>query len=142
MFKSKDRKIEVLRNVPLFSACSKQELARIASLTDHLEVKAGTVLTKEGDPGGEAFVIASGKAEATLRGDKLGVLGPGAVVGEMALLDRAPRSATVKAVDDLNVLVLDPRSFAAMIDETPTVARKIMQALAQRVRELEDAPTY
>jgi len=142
MFKSKDQKIELLRNVPLFSACTKQELARIAALTDHVEIKAGTVLTREGEPGNEAFIIASGKAEATLRGERLNVLGPGSAVGEMALLDRSPRSATVTAKDDLHVLVLDPRSFGAMIDETPTVARKIMQALAQRLRELEKAPTY
>jgi CRP/FNR family transcriptional regulator, cyclic AMP receptor protein len=138
MTRTKNEKIDVLQKVPLFRACNRKELARIASLADQMEVDAGYVLTREGARGGEAFVIAAGEAEATLRGEWLATLGPGQIVGEMALLDHGPRSASVVASTPMELLVLDPRSFSVMIDDTPSVARRIMEALAGRLRDVED----
>jgi CRP/FNR family transcriptional regulator, cyclic AMP receptor protein len=135
--RSKDAKVELLSNVPLFSACSKRDLGRIAALVDEIDVPEGRVLMRQGDSGLECFVIAEGKAKATVRGSGSASLGPGDVVGEMSLLDQGPRSATVTAKTDMHLLVLSSRSFSSLIDEVPLVARRIMAALAGRVREAE-----
>ena len=82
-------------------------------------------------------MIAEGEAKATVRGSGSSSLGPGDVVGEMSLLDQAPRAATVTAWTDMHLLVLTPRDFSALIEEFPPVARRIMAALAGRVREAE-----
>jgi CRP-like cAMP-binding protein len=135
--RNKDAKVELLRHVPLFAACSKRDLGRIAALVDEIDVPEGRILTKEGDPGWECFVIAEGNATATVRGRRAAPLGPGDVVGEMSLLDQGPRSATVTARSDMHLLVLASRSFSALIDEFPLVARRIMAGLAGRLREAE-----
>jgi CRP/FNR family transcriptional regulator, cyclic AMP receptor protein len=135
--RSKDAKVELLSNVPLFSACSKRDLRRIAALVDEIDVPEGRVLIRQGEPGWECFVIADGQAKATVRGSGSSSLGPGDVMGEMSLLDQAPRSATVTARTDMHLLVLSSRSFSALIDQVPLVARRIMAALAGRVREVE-----
>jgi CRP/FNR family cyclic AMP-dependent transcriptional regulator len=138
--KGRTNKAELLRKVSLFSACSTKELARIAALADEADVEAGRVLTKEGLPGGEFFVISDGQATASLRGKKLATLKAGDFFGEMSLLDHGPRSATVKADTPMHLLVVDPRSFASLVDDVPSVARKIMRGLAERLRNSEKAP--
>ena len=132
-----DAKVELLGNVPLFSECSKRDLHRIARLVDEMDVPDRTVFIRQGEPGRECFVIAEGKAKATVRGSGSASLGPGDVVGEMSLLDQAPRAATVTAWTEMPLLVLTPRNFSALIEEFPPVARRIMAALARRVREAE-----
>jgi len=134
---SKDAKVELLGKVPLFSACSGRDLRRIAALADEIDVPEGKVLIRQGEPGSECFVIADGRAKATMRGSGSASLGPGDVVGEMSLLDQKPRSATVTASTDMHLLVLDSRSFSSLIDEVPLVARRIMAVLAGRIREAE-----
>jgi CRP/FNR family transcriptional regulator, cyclic AMP receptor protein len=141
--KSKDAKVELLRGVPLFAACSKRELSRIASLADEIEVPKGRVLTREGDPGWECFVVVDGRATITV-GDRARVapLGSGACFGEMSLLDQGPRSATVEAQTDMHLLVLDSRSFSSMLEELPSVARKMLAAMAGRLRVAEREATH
>ena len=141
--KSKDAKVELLRGVPLFSACSKRELSRIASLADQVDVQEGTVLTREGDSGREFFVVVDGRARV-LVGDRgrVAALGPGASFGEMSLLDQGPRSASVEAETDMQLLVLDARSFSSLLDEVPSVARKVLVAMAGRLRVAEKEATH
>ena len=138
---TRGNKVKLLKEVRLFSACNDKELGRIASLVDEIKVDPGRVLTKEGEPGGEAFIIAEGKATATLRKKKLASYGPGTLFGEMSLLDHGPRAATVIADTPMHLLVLDPRSFVSLLDDVPSVARKIMRVLAERLRSTEKAPT-
>ena len=135
--RSKAVKVELLRNVPLFAECTDQDLRRIAGLVDEMDVPDRTVLIRQGEPGRECFVIAEGQAKATVRGSGSASMGPGDVVGEMSLLDQAPRAATVTAWTDMHVLVLTPDDFSALIEEFPRVARRIMAALAGRLREAE-----
>ena len=127
--------MELLRGVSLFSACSKRELSRIASLADQIEVPKGRVLTREGESGSEFFVIVEGQARVIVgqRG-RVAPLGPGASFGEMSLLDRGPRTATVEAETDMQLLVLDARSFSSLLAEVPSVARKVLAAMAARLR--------
>jgi CRP/FNR family cyclic AMP-dependent transcriptional regulator len=141
--KSKNAKVELLGGVPLFSACSKRELSRIASLADEVDVPEGKVLTREGDPGREFFVVVEGQARVMV-GDRgrLSPLGPGASFGEMSLLDQGPRSATVEAETDMQLLVLDARSFSSLLNEVPSVARKVLAAMAGRLRVAENEATH
>ena len=134
---SKDAKIELLSKVPLFSACSRRDLGRIAALADEIDVPKGSIFIRQGEPGWECFVIVEGEAKATVRGSGSASLGPGDVVGEMSLLDQGPRSATVTARTDMRLLVLSSRSFSALINQVPLVARRIMVTLAGRLREAE-----
>jgi CRP/FNR family cyclic AMP-dependent transcriptional regulator len=135
--RSRDGKMERLRNVSLFAACSKRELARIASLADEIDVPEGRVLTRQGEPGREFFVIVDGKAKVAVRGKRTRTLGSGSAFGELALFDQGPRSATVTALTDMRLLVLDSRNFSSLISEVPSVATKIFQAMAQRLRQAE-----
>jgi CRP-like cAMP-binding protein len=139
---SKGSKVKLLKGVRLFSACNDRELGRIASLADEIDVEEGRVLTKEGTPGGEFFVVADGLATASIRKKKLATLGPGSFFGEMSILDHGPRAATIVADTPMHLLVLDPRSFVTLLDDVPSVARKIMRVLAERLREVEKAPSH
>jgi CRP-like cAMP-binding protein len=137
--RSRDRKVERLSQVQLFSACSKRELARIAALTTEIEVPPGKVLMRQGDPGRECFVIEEGTARATIRGRKATKMGPGECFGEMALLHAAPRSATVTAASDMHLVVLNSREFSTLLDDVPSVARKVLAAVGQRLQNAERA---
>ena len=137
--RSRDPKVERLSQVQLFSACSKRDLSRIAVLAEEIEVPAGRVLMRQGDPGREAFVIANGRAKATIRGKRSAKLGPGDCFGEMALLHSAPRSATVTAESEMRLLVLGSRQFSELIESVPVVGRRVLAALAVRIREVERA---
>ena len=131
-----------LRAIPLFSACDDQELARIDGLVDEIEVSAGEVLTREGKPGGESFIIVVGEASVLLRDRSLARLTAGEFFGEMAVLTPGrPRSATVTAITPMRLLVLDPRSVASLIDISG-VARTLIVTLVDRLRATEGAPSY
>jgi|SRR5215207_4475035 len=140
--RSRDAKMNRLREVSLFSVCSKRELARIASLADEIDVPEGRVLTRQGEPGREFFVIVDGRARVSVRGRRSRTLGPGSGFGEMSLLDQGPRSATVTAQTEMQLLVLDSRGFSSLITEVPSVAMKMFRAMARRLREAEDSETH
>jgi CRP/FNR family transcriptional regulator, cyclic AMP receptor protein len=137
--RTRDPKVERLSQVQLFSTCTKRDLSRIAALAEEIEVPAGLVIMRQGDPGREAFVVADGRAKVTIRGKRGAKLGPGDCFGEMALLHRAPRSATVTAETDMRLFVIGSREFSHLIDTVPSVARRVLAALAERVREAERA---
>jgi len=137
----KDQYLEHLAKVPLFSACSKKELQTIARASDTVEVPAGKVLVEEGKPGHEFFLIIDGNASVKRGKREIAKLGPGQYFGELALLDRGPRSASVIAKDDMEVLVLGQSEFAGGIDEVPALAHKLLTSMAQRLREA-DAKAY
>lgn len=113
----------------------------MARASDEVDLASGRVLCEQNSVGREAFVILEGTAEVRRNGRKIATLGPGTCVGEMALLDHGPRTATVTATSDMKVLVLGAREFSAIVDEVPPIAHKLLKALAGRVREL-DAKTY
>lgn len=135
----RDPKIERLSQVSLFSACSKRDLSRIATLAEEIEVPAGRVLIRQGDTGREAFVVLEGRAKATIRGKGSATLGPGESFGEMALLHAAPRSATVTAETDMRLFVLGAREFSSLMEAVPSIGRRVLAALAERLRKAERA---
>jgi CRP/FNR family transcriptional regulator, cyclic AMP receptor protein len=129
---------EHLSRVPLFSALSNKDLAKVAKASDEVSIPAGKVLMEQGQTGREAFVILEGEATVKRNNRKVATLGPGACFGELALLDRGPRTATVEAATDLKVLVLGQREFSGVIDEVPGIAHKMLASLAGMVRELDE----
>lgn len=133
-----DARIKLLGDVWLFERCSRKELAVIASHATPVQFEAGKVLAREGAVGREFFVVMAGKVEATRNGVSIGVMGPGSFFGEMALLDGQPRVATVVAVEPTEMLVLTTQGFGSVVDQMPSVDRKMLTVLATRLRELED----
>ena len=127
-----------LSEVPLFSALSRKELGLVARRAEDVKVDAGRVLVSEGSSGSEFFVILEGTAKVSRRGRKVATLGPGAAFGELALLDRAPRNATVTAETDMELVVLGQREFGGVIDEVPGVARKLLTGMARRLRDADN----
>jgi CRP/FNR family transcriptional regulator, cyclic AMP receptor protein len=129
--------LDHLGQVPLFSALSRKDLQVVARASDEVSIAKGKVVVEEGKPGHEFFLIVDGNASVLRNGRKLATLGPGHYFGELALLDRGPRSATVKADSDMTVLVVGQREFAACLDEVPGLARKLLSAMAARLREAD-----
>src|SRR5690606_11052073 len=111
--------LDHLAAVPMFSACSKKELQEVARASDEVDLPAGRTLCEQGRIGREAFVIVKGTAEVRRNNRKVATLGPGDCVGELALLDHGPRTATVTASTDVTALVLGVREFAALVDRVP-----------------------
>jgi len=129
--------IDHLASVPLFSACSKKELQAVARASDQMDLPAGRILCEQGSIGREAFVIIDGTAEVRRNDRKVATLSAGDCIGELALLDHGPRTASVIAQTDLSVLVLGVREFAGILDEVPPISHKLLRSLAGRVRELD-----
>ena len=133
----KDLKLDHLARVPLFSALSKKELQTIGRASDEIEVAKGKVLCEEGKPGHEFFLILDGEA-AVKRGKKtIATLDAGRYFGELSLLDRGPRSATVVADSPMTLLVLGQREFSGILDQLPGVSRKLLCSMAERLRDAD-----
>jgi CRP-like cAMP-binding protein len=127
-----------LRDVPLFSACTDRELAQIARACDEVEVAADALLVEEGTTGNDFFLIAVGEAAVSRGGVEVATVGPGQYFGELALLDEAPRNATVTARTPMTLLKLGRREFSAVIDSWPGVAHKLLQQMARRLRQADE----
>lgn len=131
--------VDHLVRIHLFSGCSDRDLEHLARAVDKVTLAEGSVLTHQGDVGREAFIIVEGTAEVTRDGKAVATIGPGAVVGEMSLLDGGLRSATVTATSDMDVLVLTRPAFNAVLDEVPSFAHRLLVSLAHRLRAAEGA---
>jgi len=127
-----------LRRLPVFAGLSRRALERVDSLLTPIVFNDGDVLCREGRLGREAFVVISGEVEVSRGADHLATLGAGAVVGEMALLDRVPRTATVTAAGTVEALVMNAQEFASLLTE-PTVSASVHRVAEQRAGELAAA---
>ncbi len=132
---SRQSKSDLLRSVPLFSRCSKKELAGIAQLADELNLPAGKDLTVQGSPAREFFILLEGSAVVRRNGRKLRDLGPGEMVGEIGLLNDGPRTATVTLTEPSRVLVLTARDFHSLLRELPAVSLKVLAVVGERLNE-------
>jgi hypothetical protein len=119
--------------VPLFQTFSGQELAAIARVANELIVEAGGLLCRQGDVGNEFFLILEGEASVRRNGKKVATLGPMEYFGELALLTRYPRNATVIAETGMTLFVLDRSKFKTVIDSIPALAHKLLAGLAERL---------
>ena len=137
MLLRKTDRIQLLADVWLFEHCTRRELDALQKVATPVDVPAGKVLATQGEAGREFFVIVGGKAEVTRSGTEVGVLGPGSFFGEMSLLERKPRTASVTAVEPTTVLVITARDFDAVVKTMPSVDRKMLISLSGRLRDLE-----
>ena len=128
-----NQKIDLIRKVPLFSRLSKPELRDLAMLADEIDLRDGKEMTRQGHPGREFFVLLEGTADVRKNGRKINSLGPGDFFGEIALVSREPRTATVTATSPVRTLVITDRSFRRLLDESPQVKTKVMEAMAKRL---------
>ncbi|MET0460788.1 MAG: cyclic nucleotide-binding domain-containing protein [Ilumatobacteraceae bacterium] len=136
---SKKAYVDHLKNVPLFSGCTRKELERIARSGDEVRMTAGTLLLDQGQTGVEAFVILDGAVTVKRNNRKMASLGPGAIVGELSLLDHGPRTATAVCESDCSLFVISQRHFIAVLDDVPTIGHKLLATLAGRIRDLDRA---
>jgi CRP-like cAMP-binding protein len=129
----KDAKIELIRNVPLFSRLSKKGLQEVASIADEIDFPAGKVMAQQGARGREFIVILEGAAEVHQDGRHLNTLGKGDFFGEIALVTKQPRTATVTTTAPMRALVITDRDFLTLLKHSPEVGQGIVEALAERL---------
>ncbi len=134
---AKSAVLEHLKGVALFSGCSTKELRAIAKAGEEVVMTAGTVVVDQGQFGREAFIVISGDLTVRRSGRKVATLGPGAAVGELALLDHGPRTATVTCDTDCTLFVLDQRHFRSVLEEHPQFAINLLAQLAREIRDLD-----
>ncbi len=129
----KNSKIELLKRVPLFARCSRHELDVISKVADEMDFKEGKQLAREGAPGREFFVIVEGTADVTRGRKKLRTLSDGDFFGEISLITKLPRTASVTTVSPLRALVVTDRSFRRMLEQSPSIQSKVLEALGERL---------
>jgi CRP/FNR family transcriptional regulator, cyclic AMP receptor protein len=139
---ARDEKLELLRTVPLFAGLSKRELQRIGELADEVDLPADRVLMRQGDYGAEMMVIVDGSARIERDGAVIAERGEGEVLGEIALLDGGPRTATVTLTRPSRLLVLGRREFQTAMDELPEVRLRVLEAVAHRLRSLDQTSVH
>lgn len=132
-----DAKVEALRKVSLFGGLKERELDQVAQLVDEVDLPAGHVLMREGDRGSQAFILASGEARVVRDGREVAVLGPGSVLGEMALVAEGPRVATATLTKPSHLFVLAHREFHSLMADVPAVQECVLDEVARRLRVLE-----
>lgn len=134
---SQDQKLKRLGEIRLFSKLDRKHLEQVAEAVTEVDVKAGTVLARQGHRGGEAFVIVNGTAAVHVDDEEVAEIGAGELIGEMGLIDGGPRAATLVAKTDLDLYVIEPGHFQAVLDE-PGVAKALLLSVTQRLRHVDE----
>jgi CRP/FNR family transcriptional regulator, cyclic AMP receptor protein len=129
-----NEKIDAIRRAPLFADCSQKELEQIAQIADEIDLDEGKELTRLGQSGREFFVLLEGEADVSQDGRVINKLGPGDFFGEIALVEDVPRTATVTATTPVRTLVITDRAFRQLLEKQPELQRKVLVALAERVK--------
>ncbi len=127
-------KVLFLKGVDVFSALAGEDLARIALVTEELHRGAGEDVLREGEPGDSLYLVVDGRVEVRKGGRPVAELGEREVFGEMAVLDPAPRSATVRTLTPVTLLCLRREEFLDLMAEKHEIARGVIQVLTRRLR--------
>jgi CRP-like cAMP-binding protein len=130
---SHETKAEALARMPLFEGLSRKDLIEVAKVTEDMEIPAGKVLCEQGEIGHEFFVLLEGEVDVTRDGQHVATLGPGEMFGEIALIERSRRTATVTAKKPLRFFVMTGPAFWALIDRHRDIEREVLRTLALRV---------
>ena len=134
---TRDQKMDLLKKMPMFKELSKSHLREISKHSTNVGKKAGDVLVRQGDKGWEFFFIIEGKARVEKDGRVIRNLISGDFFGEISLIDREPRTASVIAETDMDLLVVHSRSFNHLLDMTPGLSEKILISLCKYLRRGE-----
>lgn len=127
-----------LSRVPIFSSCTPAEIAAIDAAAQEHDFSAGQIVVTQGTPGQAFYLILSGRVELVRDGASLGTFGPGDFFGEMSLLDQAPRSATVRAVEPTTCIMISSWDFKALLEQHPSIAVKLLEVLSRRLRVADE----
>jgi CRP-like cAMP-binding protein len=130
----------VLQRVPLFAGLRPEQLDLVARLGNTQHVESGQVLVKEGEVGSELIVIDHGSVRIERKGQVVARLGSGDYVGEMALLDGLPRSATVIADEPSSLFVIQKHTFDHVLENNPELRAELLLTLVSRLRARESTP--
>ena len=128
---------DLIRGVPLFAETDDTFLDRLAGEFNSRTYAAGELLAEEGESGRTFFIIESGEAAVLVHGNEVRTLGPGDSLGEMALIDKSARSATVRAETEVRGYQMPVWSFRPIVESRPEIFWALLEALAQRVRDVE-----
>ena len=134
---SKKQQLETLQRLSLFSACTKKELERVLRAGDEISMTEGTVIIEEGQTGREAFVVLDGSVIVKRNNRKVATLEAGSMVGELSLLDHGPRTASAVCATDCSLLVIEQRRFQAVLEDVPSLTKKLLATLATRLRDID-----
>lgn len=129
---------DFLARVPIFASCTPAEIATIAGVAQENSFQAGQIIVTQGTPGQAFYLILSGRVEILRDGVSLGAFGPGDFFGEMSLLDQAPRSATIRALEPTSCLMLSSWDFRALLERHPSIAIKLLEVLSRRLRVADE----
>jgi len=132
-----DEKLELLRRVPLFAELDNAALTELAKITEEVETKPGTVITHEGRYEGYFFVVVSGSVKIDRGGRAINLLAPGDFLGEVALLDGGPRTATATTQEPTTLLKITNDAFFELVDRSPSVRTAVLAAAGARLRAME-----
>jgi CRP-like cAMP-binding protein len=127
-----------LGRVPIFSNCTAEEIAAIAGVAQESFFQPGQIIVTQGTPGQAFYLLTAGRVEILRDGTSLGAFGPGDFFGEMSLLDQAPRSATIRAIDQVSCLMLSSWDFKALLERHPSIAIKLLEVLSRRLRVADE----
>jgi CRP-like cAMP-binding protein len=129
---------EFLGRVPIFANCTAEEISAIAGVSQESFFQPGQIIVTQGTPGQAFYMITSGRVEILRDGVSLGAFGPGDFFGEMSLLDSAPRSATIRALDPVSCLMLSSWDFKALLERHVSIAIKLLEVLSRRLRVTDE----
>jgi CRP-like cAMP-binding protein len=129
---------EFLARVPIFASCTHEEITAISEVAQESGFQPGQIIVTQGTPGQAFYLILSGRVEILRDGQSLGAFGPGDFFGEMSLLDQAPRSATIRALEHTNCLMLSSWDFKALLEKYPSIAVKLLEVLSRRLRVADE----
>jgi len=129
---------DFLARVPIFEKCTRAEIQSIASVAQEHAFMAEQIIVTQGTPGQAFYLITSGRVVIERDGRPLGMFGPGDFFGEMSLLDSAPRSATIRAVDPTVCLMLSSWDFKSVLERTPAIGIKLLEVLSRRLRVADE----
>jgi CRP-like cAMP-binding protein len=136
-----DQKLELLKRTPLLAGLSRRDLEEVGRLADEVDVPAGKVLMKQGDPGSEFFVIVDGAVRIERDGKVIRTLGPGEFFGDIALVVERPRMATATVDADSQLLAVGHREFHSLMDRFPSIRISVLESIAHRLADVEpDGP--
>lgn len=130
-------RVDRLEELELFRRCRPREIERLAEIMEEVSLAAGAVLCDQGRPAERCYILLDGHAEVFVGERRVAIVGPGESVGEMGLIDRLPRSATVRARTAIRAYVIEGRRFDELLDQVPSLARSLLAELSTRIRSLD-----
>lgn len=129
---------EFLSRVPIFESCTPDQIKSILDVAQEHTYAPGQIIVTQGTPGQAFYLITAGRVAIERDGQGLGAFGPGDFFGEMSLLDSAPRSATIRAIDETHCLMLSSWDFKSLLERMPAIAIRLLEVLSRRLRVADE----